>query len=307
MTNQLTFATRPSALARWQTQYVISQLQAQWPALTCKETIITTKGDRVLDKPLPEIGGKGLFTFELEQALLEGNVDAAVHSLKDLPTDDAPGLTVGIIPKRADACDVWICPQGYSLDKISTGSVVGTSSTRRAAQLLAHRPDLKVKPIRGNIDTRIRKVVEGQYDAIILAAAGVTRLGLDEHITEYLPFDIMLPAPGQGALGIQFREDDADTHQLLQAIDDSPTHLAVTAERAFLAALGGGCSLPVGALASMEEDVIRLQGVIAAPDGSHILRVSAAGDDAQALGESLAQKSLAAGARDLLPETAGMK
>ena len=304
MTDQLTFATRPSALARWQTKYVISELKAQWPDLACKERVITTKGDRVLDKPLPEIGGKGLFTFELELAILEERVDAAVHSLKDLPTDDASGLIVDVFPHRADVRDVWICPQGYSLDDLPAGSVVGTSSTRRAAQLLAYRPDLKVEPIRGNVDTRIRKAVEGQYDAIILAAAGVTRLGLDEHITQYLPFEVMLPAPGQGALGIQYRAGDTDTLQLLKAIDHTPTRLAVTAERAFLAALGGGCSLPVGALASVDGDTIQLQGVIAAADGSRVLRVSASGTDAQSLGETLAQESLAEGANDLLASTA---
>ena len=307
MTDQLTFATRPSALARWQTKYVISELKAQWPGLICKETIITTKGDRVLDKPLPMIGGKGLFTYELELALLEERVDAAVHSLKDLPTDNASGLIVDVFPQRADVRDVWICPQGYSLDDLPAGSIVGTSSTRRAAQLLAYRSDLKVEPIRGNVDTRIRKVIEGLYDAIILAAAGVTRLGLDEHITQYLPFDVMLPAPGQGALGIQYRVGDTETPRLLKAIDHTPTRLAVTAERAFLAALGGGCSLPVGALACVDGDTIHLQGVIAAPDGSRVLRVSDSGTDAQPLGETLAQKSLVEGANDLLSPTAVVK
>lgn len=307
MTTQLNFATRPSALARWQTQYVISQLQAQWPDLVCTETIITTKGDRVLDKPLPEIGGKGLFTYELEQALLDKSVDAAVHSLKDLPADDAPGLTVSVIPPRADTRDIWICPQGYSLDEIPAGSLVGTSSNRRKAQLLAYRPDLKVEPIRGNVDTRIRKAVAGQYDAIVLAAAGVTRLGLDKHITQYLPFDMMLPAPGQGALGIQSRDGDLDSLQLLKAIDDVPTHLAVIAERAFLAALGGGCSLPVGALASVAGDTIQLQGMVAASDGSHILRVSAAGEDARSLGESLALIALDEGADKILSQIAVVK
>ena len=307
MTDQLTFATRPSALARWQTQHVISELKAQWPDLDCKETIITTKGDRVLDKPLPEIGGKGLFTYELELAILEERVDAAVHSLKDLPPDDTSGLIVDVFPHRADVRDVWICPQGFSLDDISAGSIVGTSSTRRAAQLLAYRPDLKVEPIRGNVDTRIRKAVEGQYDAIILAAAGVTRLGLDEHITQYLPFDVMLPAPGQGALGIQYRAEDTETLQLLKALDHTITCMAVTAERAFLAALGGGCSMPVGALASVDGDTIQLQGVIAAPDGSRVLRVSASGTDAQSLGETLAQNSLSKGANDLLTSTAVVK
>jgi hydroxymethylbilane synthase len=307
MTDSLIFATRPSALARWQTQYVISELKAQWPDLTCRELIITTKGDRVLDKPLPQIGGKGLFTYELELAILEGRVDAAVHSLKDLPTDDALGLIVDIYPQRADVRDVWICPQGYSLNDLPAGSIVGTSSTRRTAQLLAYRPDLKVEPIRGNVDTRIRKAVDGQYDAIILAAAGVNRLGLDEHITHYLSFDVMMPAPGQGALGIQYRAGDTQTQRFLKAIDHTSTRLAVTAERAFLAALGGGCSLPLGAYASVDGDTIQLQGVITAPDGSRVLRVSANGTDAQSLGEYLAQKSLAEGAGDLLALAALVK
>ena len=307
MTKPFIFATRPSALARWQTQFVISELKAQWPDLTCSETIITTRGDRVLDKPLPEIGGKGLFTYELELAILEERVDAAVHSLKDLPTVDIPGLIVDIYPQRADARDVWICPDGYSLDNLPAESVVGTSSTRRSAQLLARRPDLKVEPIRGNVDTRIRKALAGQYDAIILAAAGVNRLELDEHITHNLPFDVMMPAPGQGALGIQYRAGDAETQHLLKAIDHTPTRLAVTAERAFLGALGGGCSLPVGAFASVDGDNIQLQGVIAATDGSRVLRFSASGTDAQSLGETLAQKSLAEGAGDLLALVAGVK
>jgi len=307
MSKPFIFATRPSALARWQTQSVISELSAQWPDLSCRETVITTRGDRVLDKPLPEIGGKGLFTYELELAILEGRVDAAVHSLKDLPTVDIPGLIVDIYPQRADARDVWICPNGHSLDNLPAGSVVGTSSIRRSAQLLACRPDLEVEPIRGNVDTRIRKAVEGYYDAIILAAAGVNRLGLDEHITHYLPYEVMLPAPGQGALGIQYRAGDAETKQLLKAIDHTPTRQAVTAERAFLGALGGGCSLPVGALASVEGNTIQLQGVIAAPDGSRVLRVSASGTDAQSLGETLAQKSLAEGAGDLLALAAVVK
>jgi len=297
---KLTFATRPSALARWQTQHMIQQLQAQWPDLTCDEVVISTTGDRVLDKPLPEIGGKGLFTSELEQALLAGEVDAAVHSLKDLPTEDSPGLTIGVIPQRADVRDVLICPTGHTLDKLPSGAAIGTSSLRRQAQLLARRPDLRVESIRGNVDTRIRKAIEGQYTAIILAAAGVTRLGLDTHITQYLSFDLMLPAPGQGALGIQCRAADEKTLPLLKAIEHPPTCLAVIAERAFLSALGGGCSLPVGALASVEGGTIRLQGVVAAPNGVRILRVSASGGDAKTLGETLAQQALAEGASDLL-------
>ncbi|MCJ7702168.1 MAG: hydroxymethylbilane synthase [Anaerolineales bacterium] len=300
MTKKLIFATRPSALARWQTQYVIQRLQSQRSDLACEEVVITTKGDRVLDVPLPEIGGKGLFTYELDQALLAGRVDAAVHSLKDLPTDDAPGLVIGVIPERADIRDVLICPAGYSLDQLPSGAVVGTSSTRRKAQLLSYRPDLLTKSIRGNIDTRIRKVLEGQYDAILLAAAGVIRLGLQEHITQTIPLDVMLPAPGQGALAIQCLAGDDETLELLQTIDHPATRLAVTTERAFLAALGGGCSLPVGAHGSLEADSLRLVGVIVAPDGSRLLRVSAAGKDPHLLGTGLAHQALAEGGADLL-------
>jgi len=300
MNKKLTFATRPSALARWQTQFVISQLKSQWPDLTCMEVVITTQGDRILDQPLPQIGGKGIFTYELEQALLAEKVDAAVHSLKDLPTEDAPGLSVAVIPQRADVRDVWICPRGLGIDQVPAGSIVGTSSTRRAAQLKGYRHDLIVEPIRGNVGTRINKATEGQYDAIILAAAGIIRLGLEKHITEYLPYEIMLPAPGQGALGIQCRAEDANTLQTLEVIDHSPTHLAVTAERTFLAALGGGCSLPVGALASTNGVQIELAGIVAAEDGSRVLKISATGEDPLRLGKTLAQQALAEGAADLL-------
>jgi hydroxymethylbilane synthase len=296
----LIFATRPSALARWQTQKVISLLQSQWDDLICEQEVITTKGDRTLDKPLPEIGGKGLFTLELEQALLEKRVDAAVHSLKDLPTEEVPGLVVDVIPERADSHDIWICPAGHTLEQIPAGSVVGTSSTRRAAQLLAHRPDLRIAPIRGNVDTRIRKALEAQYDAIVLAAAGVTRLGLMEYITQPLPMGIMAPAPGQGALAIQCRADDVETLELLQILNHYATHQAVIAERAFLAALGGGCSLPVGAYANLKGKIITLLGVIAAPDGGRVLKLSGHGEEAHILGEQLAREALAQGAADLL-------
>ena len=302
MAEKLIFATRPSALARWQTQYIIQQLQNAWSGLTCNEEVITTKGDRVLDKPLPEIGGKGLFTFELEEALREGRVDAAVHSLKDLPTEDASGLIVGVIHQRADVRDALICPAGHTLDELPEGAVVGTSSTRRAAQLLALRPNLQIKSIRGNVDTRIRNAETDEYDAIILAAAGVTRLGLDAHITAYLPLDVMLPAPGQGALAVQCRADDEETLRLLQALDHAPTRLTVTAERAFLEALGGGCSIPVGAYALFSEQlsVISLQGVVAAVDGRSIIRVRGEGRDPHELGQRLAEEALAQGASDLL-------
>jgi hydroxymethylbilane synthase len=297
MISELIFATRPSALARWQTSFVIQELKNHWGNLNCTELVITTKGDRELNKSLPEIGGKGLFTYELEQALHDGRVHAAVHSLKDLPTEDAPGVLIGAIPQRADIRDVLICPADLTLDELPAGAVVGTSSNRRKAQILAHRADLQVKAIRGNIDTRIRKVLEGKYDAIVLAAAGITRLGLQKHITQYLPLEIMLPAPGQGALAIQCQADDEQTQQLLIAIEDRDTRLAVSAERAFLSALGGGCSLPVGALAEVQEGEITLQGVIAAPDGSQKIKLSASGNDSLRLGMELAQRSLDQGAQ----------
>lgn len=307
MTDKMIFATRPSALARWQTQHVIGLLSAHWDHLSCEELVITTKGDRTLDKPLPEIGGKGLFTYELEQALLQGKADAAVHSLKDLPTEDPPGLVVGVIPQRADCRDVWICPTGYGLDDLPSGSIVGTSSLRRQAQLLARRPDLKVKSIRGNVDTRIRKVQEGGYDAIILAAAGLLRLGLEKHITHYISSSIMLPAPGQGALAIQCRAGDEKVLTNLSAIHHSPTNQAVIAERAFLSALGGGCSLPVGALALIDGGEIKLQSVVVSPDGGQAVRLTATNSDPQTLGQELAHQALAGGAGDIISQvsTAG--
>jgi hydroxymethylbilane synthase len=297
---QLIFATRPSILARAQTQQVIKSLQARWENLDCREVVIKTKGDRILDQPLPEIGGKGLFTDELEVALREGRVHAAVHSLKDLPTDETPGLVIGVIPQRADVRDVLVCPAGYTLDELPSGAVIGTSSNRRRAQLFAQRGDLRVEPIRGNVDTRIRKAHQGQYDAIILAAAGVIRSGLKEHITQYLPLEVMLPAPGQGALAVQCRADDLETSGYLNVIEDLDTRMAVTAERAFLSSLGGGCSLPVGAHATVnsigESAFIELHGLVASLDGSQSLRLSAQGTDPEALGQHLARKASSEGA-----------
>lgn len=302
MPASLIFATRPSALARWQTGYIAQQVKIQWADLVTEELVITTQGDRDLDTSLPEIGGKGLFTYELEQALRKGQVHAAVHSLKDLPVEDSPGLTIGAIPQRADPRDVLICPAGLTLETLPSGSIVGTSSNRRMAQLLAYRPDLQIKPMRGNVDTRIRKAVDGQYDAIVLAAAGVTRLGLEKHITQYLPLEIMQPAPGQGALAVQCRSEDQQTLHLLSAIEHPATRQAVTAERAFLSALGGGCSLPVAASAQAAGNKIELQGVVAAPDGRHVIRVSASGADPELLGKGLAHKALNMGAEAYLPK-----
>jgi len=297
------FATRPSALARWQTNYVADLLRQAHPDLEIQVEVIVTQGDRVLDKPLPAIGGKGLFTAELEAALREGRVDAAVHSLKDLPVEDAPGLIIGLTPPRADIRDVLVCPAGHTLESLPAGAVVGTSSPRRQAQLLAYRPDLVIKPIRGNVDTRIRKAREGQYDAVVLAAAGVIRLGLEDVITQYLPLDVMLPAPGQGVLGVQCRADDERTLSLLAAVEDPAARAAAQAERAFLAGLGGGCSIPVAAYAEPVAGGLRLRGLVASPDGSRILRVEATGAEPRALGQSLAEEALARGAASLLGDS----
>ena len=249
---KLIFATRPSALARWQTQWVINSLQKIHPNLECEEKIITTQGDKILDKPLPEIGGKGLFTQELESELLSGAVHCAVHSLKDLPVENPDGLTIGCIPVRAEVRDALISKNGFMLATLPQGASVGTSSLRRAAQLLSLRPDLRTESLRGNVDTRVHKALDGQYDAIILAGAGLTRLGLEKNVTEWLSLDVMLPAPGQGALAVQCRADDKETLAILSKLEDDSTRKAVTAERAFLSGLGGGCAVPVAAHATVK-------------------------------------------------------
>ena len=297
---QLTFATRPSALARWQTARVIQLLQAAHPGLECSEYVITTTGDRVLDRPLPEIGGKGLFTSELEDALLSGKVHAAVHSLKDLPVEDTPGIVVAAIPEREVAHDVLVSADGSTISNLPEGARVGTCSLRRTAQLLARRPDLTILPLRGNVDTRVKKVLNGEYDAIVLAQAGLTRLGLQAHISEVFPLEVMLPAPGQGALAVQCRADDAETIELLAAIHDPLTEAAVGAERAFLSNLGGGCSLPVAAFAEKRNGQIILTGAVVSVDGKQAIRLSAVDKDPNELGERLAQLVLERGAAELL-------
>jgi hydroxymethylbilane synthase len=300
---QLTFATRPSALARWQTQWVIHALQQIHPGLICEEKVIATQGDKILDRPLPEIGGKGLFTQELESELLSGAVHCAVHSLKDLPVENPDGLTIGCVPARAEVRDALISKNGFTLAVLPPHAVVGTSSLRRAAQLRAARPDLKTESLRGNVDTRLRKALEGQYDAILLAGAGLTRLGLDQHVAEWLPLDVMLPAPGQGALAVQCRSTDRTTLSLLAGLEDESTRRAVTAERAFLRGLGGGCAVPVAAYAaviSKQSSVIRLTGLVISEDGKRAIKVIGEGVDARVLGNELAQKAISQGADEIL-------
>ncbi|MBT3188817.1 MAG: hydroxymethylbilane synthase [Anaerolineae bacterium] len=302
---KLTFATRPSKLARWQTTHVMRALEIVHPDLTCIEEVFVTKGDKVLDKPLPMIGGKGLFTEELEAALLDGRVDAAVHSLKDLPTENPAGLTLGAIPLRADVRDALVSSEAYTLESLPKNARVGTSSPRRAAQLLAQRPDLQIADIRGNVDTRLRKLLEGQYDAVVFAAAGLIRLSLDAELgnrMQILSFDEMLPAPGQGAMAVQCRADANVTLGLLTAIEHLLTRNAVTAERAFLNGLGGGCAVPVAACGDFRPETsdLRLTGLVSSPDGKKEVRVSGEGKDAIELGKRLAEEALAQGAARIL-------
>lgn len=296
--------TRRSPLARRQTAAVISLLEAAWPGLVCDERAVVTEGDRTQQngRPLPEIGGKGLFTAELEQSLRDGDLDLAVHSLKDLPTEEIAGVLVGAVCLRDDARDCLVSRESADLATLPAGAAVGTSSLRRSAQLLAMRPDLDVRSIRGNVDTRIRKVRDGEYDATVLAAAGVGRLGLDEEVAEWLSPETMLPAPGQGALAVQCRAGDVRMLELLAAIDDPAARATTTAERGFLEELGGGCAAPVAAYAEVSAPGrVRLQTLVASPDGREVVRLD--GEGAQSgLGERLARDALAAGADKILRE-----
>ncbi len=294
--------SRTSSLAMWQTRHIIALLQEAWPAVQCQVEPFVTKGDKTLDQPLPQIGGKGLFTLELENALLNHRIHLAVHSLKDLPVEDAPGLTLGAIIGRADVRDVLISAAGHNLGSLPLGAVVGTSSLRRQAQLQYARPDIQVQSIRGNVGTRIRKVHEGLYDATILAAAGVTRLELQHNISQWLPLDLMLPAPGQGALGVQCRAADEDTLALLSAIHQPRVAAAVTAERSFLHRLGGGCATPVAAYAAQENNHLHLTGLVAALTSGKQIRVDGHGADGRQLGARLAEEALALGAREILSD-----
>lgn len=298
----ITIGTRTSKLALWQTRHVGHRLRAAWPGLQCHIVPFVTKGDKTLDTPLPQIGGKGLFTAEMEAALHQGDIDIAVHSLKDLPIEDAPALTLGAISSRTDVRDVLVARNDLTLATLPSGAVVGTSSIRRQAQLLSQRPDLQIKPIRGNVDTRLRKVQAGEYDAAVVAATGLQRLEMTDVISEWLDMDVMLPAPGQGALAVQCRADDTATLSLLAAIDEADVRRAVTAERAFLNGLGGGCSAPVGAYATRTANGLQLQALVGSPDGRQMIRVSGSGDDAWGLGRQLAQQAIAQGAGDILAQ-----
>lgn len=302
MGRQITVGTRRSDLAMWQTWYVIDLLTKAHPGLTAEIQVISTKGDEIIDKPLPEIGGKGLFTQALESALRRGEIDLAVHSLKDLPTQNPPEIVIGAIPERADARDVLVSRNGETLEQLPKGATVGTSSRRRAAQLLAYRGDLTIIDIRGNVPTRIKKSkdVDGPYDATVLAKAGVDRLELGHEVSQILPMDVMLPAPGQGAMGVQCR-DDALSHDLLAPIVDTVTLRCVTAERAFLRRLEAGCSAPVAAYATVDDrGDVDMVGRVALPDGQFVIERRGRNEDATTLGYEMAQEALEAGANDIL-------
>jgi hydroxymethylbilane synthase len=289
----LVIASRGSQLALWQARWVAAQLSAAGHA--CRIEIVKTTGDRITDVPLAKVGSKGLFTKEIEEALLDGRADLAVHSLKDLPTELPEGLVLAAVPEREDPRDAVV---GRKLADLPLGARVGTSSLRRAAQLRQLRPDLQVESVRGNLDTRLRKLDEGQYDAILLAAAGLKRLGWGDRIAEILPPEQMCPAVGQGALAIETRAG----FEKVALLDHADTHTAVVAERAVLAALGGGCQVPIGAYATVSKGHIRLLAIVAAPDGSRVIRAEAEGEaaDAADIGARVAADLLQRGAREIL-------
>ena len=294
--------TRGSKLARWQTDYAVRELCKVQPGLQIEIKEIKTKGDKILDAPLAKIGGKGLFTQEIEKQMLQGEIDCAVHSLKDLPTVLPQGLAIGAVPVRADARDALVSDKYQSLQDLPAGAKVGTSSLRRQAQLLAIRPDLQLVSLRGNVDTRLRKMKQEGLDAIVLAAAGLSRLQYADRIVEYLDFAVCLPAAGQGALALEVRQDDLRLQKLLQKIHHAETFCSVTAERAFLCCLGGGCQVPVGAFASLQEGRLTLQGVVAAADGSEFYRGRVQGkpEEAELLGKRLAAELLTAGGKRIM-------
>jgi len=296
----LRIGSRGSQLALWQANHIKALLQQQGHEVEIE--IIHTTGDKVTDVPLAKVGTKGMFTKEIEEALAEGRVDLAVHSLKDLPTELSPGFSIVAITKREDPHDVFCSPKFQSLEKLPQGARVGTSSLRRQAQLKAVRPDLETHPLRGNVDTRLRKLEAGEYDAIILAAAGVHRLGKTSAVRQNIPAEIMCPAAGQGALAIEIRAGDRTIAKHLDFLDNADARVTTTCERALLNKLGGGCQVPIGALAEMREGQLHLEAIVARPDGTKVLRESRGGDDPVKLGEEVGESLLQKGGAEILEE-----
>ena len=293
--------TRGSALALAQTEWVKQKLEERYPGLRVQLVTIRTSGDRFLSAPIKAIGGKGIFVKEIEEALLRRRIDLAVHSMKDLPTEITAGLTIAAVPEREDARDVLVSAAHSTLRELPAGARIGTGSLRRRAQILHYRPDLSVAPIRGNIDTRLRKLDRGEVDALVMAAAGLKRIGQGSRVSEYLSAEICLGAVAQGALGIESRENDPVAEEIA-FLHHLPTALEVLAERAFLSYLGGGCQIPVGARAEINRDSMRLAGVVADPDGRRLYRqeISGSAEEAEHLGQELAARMLASGADEVL-------
>ena len=305
--DRLVIATRGSALALWQANHVKDRIAAIAPELAIELLIIKTSGDLIQDIPLSQVGGKGLFVKEIEQALLDGRADLAVHSMKDVPPDLADGLSIAAVSKRETPWDALCARAPITIDTLPHGAKVGTSSMRRQCQLLARRSDLKIEMLRGNVPTRIKKLDDGMYDAVILAAAGLTRLGMADRITQLLPLELSIPAVAQGVMGIETRTGDVLVRQLsVRAIHDERAQAAVTAERAFLAKMGGSCTTPLAAHTIDRADGgIRLVGMCGLPDGTKILRAEYGGpiEQAQLLGEKLADDLIAQGANEILAAT----
>jgi len=300
----LYLASRGSQLALWQAEYVSARIRAARPDIRVEIRIVRTTGDRITDVPLSQVGDRALFTKEVDQVVLDGQAHAAVHSLKDLPTQTPDGLALGAITVREDPRDAYVPAPGRParLARLPKGARVGTSSLRRRALLLHARPDLAVDDLRGNLDTRLARLEAGDYDAVILAAAGIRRLGREEVVGQWLEPPQWLPAAGQGALAIAIRADDEVTRQIVAALDHSDTRAATTAERAFLAELQGGCQVPIGTLATVEGESLRVSGVVADLEGHTVVRGETQGDlrDAAALGQRLADELLRRGAREIL-------
>ena len=303
----LVIGTRGSQLAIWQAEWVQAQLKQLAPDLSVVLKRIQTSGDKIQDVPLAKVGGKGLFVKEIEEALLRKDIDLAVHSMKDLPAVLPPGLTIICVPEREDPRDALLAHEGKNLNALPLGARVGTSSLRRQAQLLHARSDLQIEMLRGNVDTRLRKLQEKQFDAIVLAASGLKRLGWDAHITECLSIDVCLPAIGQGALGIEGREDDSFVRSLLARLEHHPTRVTVTAERALLKRLEGGCQVPIAGHAVLEGENLTLDGLVVSLDGKRYVRYSLAGSmtEAESIGTTVAEELLARGAQPILQEIYG--
>ena len=302
MKQLLRIATRKSPLALWQAEHVKARLQQAHAGLEIELVTMSTRGDKILDTPLAKIGGKGLFVKELEQGMLEGTADIAAHSIKDVPMEFPEGLHLATILEGEEPCDAFVSNKYPAVDELPQGAIVGTCSLRRRCQLLNRRPDLVIRDLRGNVNTRLAKLDNGEFDAIVLACAGLLRLGMDNRIRQRIPAELILPAVGQGAIGLEAREGDDETLELLSVLDHQTTRYRVVAERALNHRLNGGCQVPIACHGIVDSDKLYLRALVGEPDGSHIVSGEIRGhiDDAEKLGTELADELLGKGARDIL-------